>query len=88
MLTSNYLRTQQTTAPFVERIGRLAHQNPLLHEFDNFAISVIKGLTGEQRVPIREAYWARADPLYRMGPHAETFDEFEKRVQAFRFCRW
>lgn len=83
VLTSDYLRTQQTAAPFVERIGRTARQNSLLHEFDNFDFSVIKGLTGDQREPIREAYWAKADPHYRMGPQAETFYEFEQRVQAF-----
>ena len=40
-------------------------------------------MLGAQRRPLADAYWAEADPLLRMGPKAETFQEFGARVDAF-----
>jgi alpha-ribazole phosphatase len=82
VLTSTYLRAQQTAAPFARRIGVAPQAHPLLHEFDQFDFSLIQGLTGEQREPLRAAFWSRSDPHDRMGDRAETFNEFEQRVEA------
>ena len=83
ILTSSFLRAQQTASPFEQRIGLAATDHPLLHEFDNFDLSLIAGMNGAQREPLREAYWLAADPNQRMGEAAETFTEFDQRVDAF-----
>lgn len=83
ILTSSFLRAQQTASPFEQRIGLAATDHPLLHEFDNFDLSLIAGMNGAQREPLREAYWLAFDPNQRMGKTAETFTEFDQRVAAF-----
>lgn len=83
IITSAFIRAQQTAAPYTKRVGKSAEVHPLAYEFDNFDLNLIAGMNGAQREPIREAFWKEADPNKRMGPDAETFTEFEQRVQAF-----
>lgn len=83
ILTSSFLRAQQTAAPFIARFGKQIEVHPLVHEFDNFDLNLIAGMNGAQREPLREAYWQEADPNKRMGTAAETFAEFDQRVEAF-----
>lgn len=83
ILTSSFLRAQQTASPFAQRIGVSATDHSLLHEFDNFDLPLIAGMNGAQREPLREAYWRAADPNQRMGEAAETFTEFDQRVDTF-----
>lgn len=82
ILTSSFLRSQQTAAPFTARIRKLAEVHSLVNEFDDFDLSFIAGLNDTQRETLREAFWQEADPNKRMGSAAETFIEFEQRVQA------
>ena len=84
VLASPFERAIHTSEPYCRRVGvqpTLVHQ---LHEFDTIDPALLTGMTGEQRRPIAEAYWAEADPGKRMGPRAETFHEFALRVQWFR----
>ncbi len=83
VLTSKFLRARETAAPFCATAGCLAEIHPLLHEFETIDPDTIKGMTGEQRRPIADAYWKLGDPHERAGPRAETFAEFESRVTAF-----
>jgi alpha-ribazole phosphatase len=83
ILTSPFIRAQQTAVPFTTRVGISAEVHPLIYEFDNFDLNQIAGMTGAEREPLRDAFWQAADPDKRMGPAAETFAEFEQRVQAF-----
>ena len=84
ILSSPFLRAVDTSLPYCAQVGLVARQVKDLHELDSIDADLLMGLTGEQRRPFGEAYWAEADPLRRMGPRAETFQEFTHRVQRFR----
>lgn len=84
IMASTYLRTQQTAAPFCDKVQRPLDIHPLLHEFDTIDPALLQGMTGEQRRPLVEQYWCEADPHYRFGVGAETFVEFQGRVQRFK----
>jgi alpha-ribazole phosphatase len=83
ILTSSFLRAQQTAAPFTARVGKQIEVHPLVHEFDNFDLNLIAGMNGAEREPLREDYWQEANPNKRIGAAAETFAEFDQRVEAF-----
>ncbi|MBQ9578629.1 MAG: histidine phosphatase family protein [Ottowia sp.] len=83
VLTSPYVRAQETAAPYCAHCGVQMHEVDLLHEFDAFAFHLIEGMTGEQRRPVTAEFWGKADPLLRTGKDKETFTEFATRVQAF-----
>ena len=84
VLTSPFLRAVDTSLPYCGQVGLAARQVKDLHELDSIDADLLMGLSGEQRRPFGEAYWAEADPLRRMGPRAETFQEFTQRVERFR----
>jgi alpha-ribazole phosphatase len=83
ILTSEYLRAQDTAQPYCARVGMFAQTHPLLHEFSTIDPDLLEGMNGEQRRPIADAYWQEANPDKRMGINAETFTEFDRRVAAF-----
>jgi len=56
---------------------------PLLNEFSVLSQELIEGMLGAQRRPIADAYWEESDVNKRMGIQADTFLEFDNRVQAF-----
>jgi alpha-ribazole phosphatase len=83
VLASPFTRAQQTATPYCDRLGLSPRVHALAYEFHTFDPIVLEGMTGEQRKPHVDAYWQEADPTKRMGPKAETFREFETRVQTF-----
>jgi alpha-ribazole phosphatase len=83
VLASPFTRARDTAQRFCDKIGRQAELAPLLHEFETIDPALLEDMTGEQRRPIADAYWARADVHERMGTRAETFAQFEGRVAAF-----
>lgn len=83
VFVSAFKRAQETAAPYCERVGRTPQVQPLIHEFSTIDPALLEGMTGAERRPIADAYWREADPAKRMGAEAETFLEFEARVEAF-----
>ena len=83
VLASSYVRALQTAQPFGERFAQPPEVDPLLHEFSALDANLLQGLLGYQRRPLADAYWQAADPALRAGPDAETFLEFDARVEAF-----
>ena len=83
VLCSAFLRAQVTAQPYCARVGVRAAVHPLLHEFDAIDPALIAGMTGAQRRPVADAFWAEGDPHKRMGVQAETFAEFADREQTF-----
>ena len=83
VLVSSYLRARQTAAPYCARVHRQAEVHPLLHEFSALDADQLQDMTGAERRPLADAYWAAAEPDLRTGPKAETFAEFGARVDAF-----
>ncbi|MDR1915713.1 MAG: histidine phosphatase family protein [Synergistaceae bacterium] len=83
-LVSEFVRTQQTARPYCGKHGLNPIVHPLLNEMSVIDANLIQGMTGIERRPLSEAYWAEADPDKRMGDSADTFREFGARVQRFR----
>lgn len=83
ILTSGYLRTQQTSKPYCERVGMVAKVNTLLNEFSAIDPALIAGMDGAQRKPFMIEYWREPSMTKRMGSDADTFAEFVQRVTTF-----
>lgn len=84
---SPFLRAQDTAAPYAMRVGVSVQPLADLREFDAIDPALLQGMTGVERRPIADAFWGRGDPDERMGPQAETFREFEARVDAVRLTQ-
>jgi broad specificity phosphatase PhoE len=84
---SPFVRAQDTAKPYCQRVSRKAVTLDGLREFETIDPALLQGMTGEQRKPIVDAYWAKSDPSKRMGKQAETFSEFAARVEAFKALR-
>lgn len=83
VFTSAFLRTQETAAPYLAKLGISASADALLNEFTMLGYSLVKGLNGAQRKPYANKYRRRADLDLRMGDDGETFREFYQRVDNF-----
>lgn len=83
VVVSNFIRTQQTAQPWLDKLGISAEVDPLIREFDVFGYSLIEGMTGEQRRPLAQQYWHTPDLDKRCGEDGETFAEFAARVTTF-----
>jgi alpha-ribazole phosphatase len=83
ILVSRLLRAQQTAAPFCQRFAMHPVENPLLDEFAVIDPDLIEGLDAAQRRPFTQAYWQDPDPHRRLGKAADTFAEFNSRVEGF-----
>jgi alpha-ribazole phosphatase len=83
ILVSPMIRTRQTAEPYCKRCSVQPETIPELAEFSVICPTLIAGLSGSQRKPFVEAYWADSDPHRRMGPSADTFMEFNERVGEF-----
>ena len=83
VLVSSYLRAIETAEPFCARHDCLSEIEPLLREFSALDANELQGMDGAERRPLADAYWQACDPALRSGPGAETFFEFDARVEAF-----
>lgn len=81
---SPFLRALDTAAPYCARVEKAANTLADLREFDAIDPALLQGMMGAERRPIADAYWGRGDADERMGARAETFREFESRVDAVR----
>jgi broad specificity phosphatase PhoE len=77
---SPFLRAVSTAEPYSRRTGVALTYLDELQEFSAIDPELLQGMTGAQRRPVADAYWAEADPAKRMGERAETFAEFHQRV--------
>lgn len=81
IVTSPYLRTQQTAAPTVERFRDVAVEVWPIQEFTYLEPSRWNGTLSSERLPSIERYWAGADPDYVDGDGAESFAELRRRAE-------
>lgn len=80
VITSPYVRTQQTAAATLRRFPTVRREEWPVHEFTYLAPTSNAYSTVEDRRPRAEAFWRRGDPFYVDGEGAESFSEFLQRV--------
>ena len=80
-ITSRYVRTQQTAAPFLKKFPDVPAEEWNIHEFTYLSAGKYKDTTNLERLPSMEEYWNRADPFYKDDADAESFAEFVQRCR-------
>ena len=82
IVTSPYLRAQQTAAATIERFSNVPVEVWPIQEFTYLEPSHWNGTRSSERMPAVERYWAEADPEYCDGEGAESFSTLLERAQA------
>lgn len=81
IVTSPYLRTQQTAAPTIERFPDVPVEVWPIQEFTYLEPSRWNGTRSEERMPHIVRYWQEADTAFCDGEGAESFDSLLRRAQ-------
>ena len=81
IVTSPYLRTQQTAAPTVERFPDVPVEVWPIQEFTYLEPSRWNGTLSIERMPHIERYWEKSDPTYCDGDGAESFGMLLRRAE-------
>ena len=82
IVTSPYLRTQQTAAPTIARFPGAPVEVWPIQEFTYLQPSRWNGSSGSERRPHLVRYWSQADPAYCDGEGAESFAALLRRAEA------
>lgn len=79
---SEYIRTQQTAAPLLQKYPHLSLEiMPDLHEFDFIPFEMIAGYGQVKRQALSRQYWETATRETRLNNTGESFQQFMLRVQ-------
>jgi broad specificity phosphatase PhoE len=81
LVTSPYLRTQQTAAPTIERFPDVPVAVWPVEEFTYLQPARWNGTLAAERAPRLARYWGQADPTYRDGEGAESFGTLLRRAE-------
>ena len=65
IITSKYVRTQQTALPTIKRFPNAKRDQWNIHEFTYLSWSHSSSMTMQERRPMVDDFWERNDPLYR-----------------------
>jgi len=84
IVTSPYLRTQETAAPLIQRFPAVDCVEWPVQEFTYLDPSHWSGTTFHERQPVAHVYWERNDPFYRDSDRAESFLDLIERVEQTR----
>ncbi|HKC86457.1 MAG TPA: phosphoglycerate mutase family protein, partial [Blastocatellia bacterium] len=71
IVTSPYIRTQQSARPTIERFPAVRREQWPVQEFTYLAPARYQDTTDADRWPFAEKYWSRCDPHYIDGEGAE-----------------
>lgn len=82
IVTSPYLRTQQTAAATIERFPDVPVEVWPIEEFTYLQPARWNGTRSIDRMPHLERYWSEADPAYCDGDGAESFGTLLRRAEA------
>ena len=82
ILTSPYLRAQQTAGPTISRFPSVPVESWPIQEFTYLQPSRWNGTLSRERSPYIERYWQEADPAYCDGEGAESFSSLMGRAEA------
>lgn len=83
IVTSSYIRTQQTAEPFLQKFKGTPQEEWNIREFTYLSEVHYTGRTNDQRRAALEEYWDRADPHMHEGGTGESFVEFITRLRDF-----
>ena len=81
VVSSPYVRARQTAEPTSQRFAIAPVDVWPIHEFTYLEPSRWNGTSREERRPVVDAYWAKADPGYVDGPGAESFSDVLRRAE-------
>jgi broad specificity phosphatase PhoE len=81
IVTSPFLRTQQTAAPTIERFPDVPVEIWPIEEFTYLQPSRWNGTLSADRAPHLIRYWGKADPAYCDGEGAESFGTLLRRAE-------
>jgi 2,3-bisphosphoglycerate-dependent phosphoglycerate mutase len=81
IVTSPYIRTQQSARPTIRRFPKARQEQWEVQEFTYLSPARYRDTTAADRRPFVEAYWSRCDPHHIDGEGAESFADFILRVQ-------
>ncbi|WP_010165390.1 histidine phosphatase family protein [Sphingomonas sp. PAMC 26617] len=82
IVTSPFLRTQQTAAPTIERFPNVPVEEWPIEEFTYLQPSRWNGTLAADRAPHLVRYWGQADPAYCDGDDAESFGALLRHAEA------
>ena len=82
IVTSPFLRTQQTAVPTIERFPDVPVEVWPIEEFTYLQPSRWNGTLAADRAPHLVRYWGDADPAYCDGEGAESFGALLRRAEA------
>lgn len=82
IVTSPYLRTQQTAAPTIGRFPDVPVEVWPIEEFTYLQPARWNGTRSAERLPHLERYWSTANPAYCDGDGAESFGTLLRRAEA------
>ena len=82
IVTSPYLRTQQTAAPTIGRFPGVPVEVWPIEEFTYLQPARWNGTRSAERLPHLERYWGTANPAYCDGDGAESFGTLLRRAEA------
>jgi len=83
IVTSSYLRTQQTALP-LRFYFSIPEEQWAVHEFTYLSAWHEESTTVEERRPVVDLFWEIADPSWVDGPGTESFEQFITRVRDFK----
>ena len=81
IVTSPFLRAQQTSEPLRQRFPDVPVEEWPIHEFSFLNSALHRGTSEADREPHVVGYWQREDPAYIDGPEAESFTLFLDRAR-------
>ncbi len=82
IVTSPYLRTQQTAAATIARFPNVRVEVWAIQEFTYLQPSRWNGTLSSERMPHIERYWAESDPEFCDGEGAESFSTLLRGAEA------
>jgi probable phosphoglycerate mutase len=82
IITSPFLRTQQTASPTIEKFPDVRVEIWPIQEFTYLQPARWTGTLSSERLPHIEHYWASSDPTYCDGEGAESFATLLRRAEA------
>ncbi len=88
IVTSSYIRTQQTAAPTLKKFPNVPTEIWPVEEFTYLSSLLYANTTISERRSSGIRYWKKRDPAYRDGPGAESFNDlFDRAKETFELIR-